>query len=216
MKFRVYAPVTIAFLFCLVILSTAPFSAFASIDDDARQKAAQAETYLKKLVDEVLVIVRDPDLIANPPAQEKTLYDKGLEIFDFNTFSMLALGPKYRKFTPQQRTDFQTYFSKLISQTYFPKLAGQDVENISINYLSNRPLKPKKKIFRTDIFTELVRGDTQIPIIYRMISRDDAPWKIYDIKIEGVSMAANYREQYSQQVSLTPEDIITQLKEKVE
>ena len=216
MRFRVSLPVTLAFLCCLFIFTMAPLSVFASIEDDAKEKAAQAETYLKKLVDEVLVIVRDPELIADPPAQEKTLYNKGLEIFDFKTFSMLALGPKYRKFTPRQREDFKTYFSKLISQTYVPKLAGQDVDNISINYLSNRPLKPKKKIFRTDIFTELVRGDTQVPIVYRMIMRDNSPWKIYDIKIEGVSMAANYREQYRQQVSLTPEDIITQLKEKVE
>lgn len=205
---------SIAVLCSLMIFSTMPATAAASAGADAR--AARAEAYLKQLVDEVLVIIRDPDLAGDPPAQEKTLYNKGLEIFDFKTFSMLALGPRYRQFTPAQREDFKAYFSRLISQTYFPKLAGQDVSGITVNYLSRRPLKPKKNIFRTDVFTELVRGQTQVPVVYRMIQRSNAPWKIYDIKIEGVSMAANYREQYRHQVSLTPEEIITQLKEKVE
>lgn len=48
-----------------------------------------------------------------------------------------------------------------------------------------------------------------------MIRKEGAAWRVYDIKIEGVSMAANYREQYRQQISSTPDQIIAQLKEKV-
>ena len=198
---------------CLLLV---PNAALASVDDMAKEKAGQAESHLKLRVEEVLEIVKDPDLIADPAVQEQTLYDKGLEIFDFNTFSMLALGPKYRSFTTRQREEFIHYFSKLMSKTYFPKLAGQDVQNVSILYLDTRSLKPKKNIFRIDISTELVKGDLHVPIVYRMIQRDSSEWKIYDIKIEGVSMAANYREQYRQKVSQTPEDIITQLREKVD
>jgi len=48
-----------------------------------------------------------------------------------------------------------------------------------------------------------------------MIKNKGADWKIYDVKIEGVSMVANYREQYIQNMSQTPDDIINELKEKV-
>ncbi len=177
--------------------------------------SVQAESELKSMVDEVLVLIRDTELAKVPEKQEKALYDKAFQIFDFNTFSMLALGPKYRDFTDQQRKDFIFYFSKLISQTYFPKLAGQDVNNLTINYLKNSPLKVKRDIYRTDILTELIQGDLKVPIVYRMISKNNQPWRVYDIKIEGVSMAANYREQYHQQITSTPDEIIAQLKEKV-
>ncbi len=207
---------TLIIVGCLMTLLLISTLAFASIDAKAKEKANQAQAHLKSQVDEVLEIVRDPGLIADPATQEKTLYDKGFEIFDFKTFSMLALGAKYKSFSDQQRKDFIFYFSKLISQSYFPKLVDQDMNNISIRFLKNHPLKPKKNVFRTDVFTELVKGETHIPIVYRMIQRQTTAWKIYDIKIEGVSMAANYREQYRQQISLTPEDIITQLREKVE
>ena len=51
MRFRVSLPVTLAFLCCLFIFTMAPLSVLASIEDDAREKAAQAESYLKKLVE---------------------------------------------------------------------------------------------------------------------------------------------------------------------
>ncbi|MCG8685794.1 MAG: ABC transporter substrate-binding protein [Desulfobacterales bacterium] len=188
---------------------------FASIEEQVLQKSKEAQNRLETQVIEVLTIVQNKELAADPLHYEQVLYDKALEIFDFNTFSMLALGRKYRTFSPSQKQDFVHYFSKLISKTYFPKLAGQDLDNIVVNILSARGLKPKKGIFRTQVFTELIQGDTRIPITYSMIQRDTSDWKIYDVKIEGVSMAANYMEQYRQQISLTPDEIITQLKEKV-
>ncbi|MCP3944469.1 MAG: ABC transporter substrate-binding protein [Desulfobacteraceae bacterium] len=175
-----------------------------------------AQNYLKTSVDEILATIQDPRLIKAPNEQEQILYNKAMELFDFKTFSMLSLGNKYRSFSSDQRDLFIHYFSKLISHTYFAKLAGQDVQNINVRYLKNTPLAPKKNIFRTDISTLLVQGETQIPVIYRLIKKNTPNWKIYDIKVAGVSMAANYREQYRQHVSQTPEAIIKELMEKVE
>lgn len=188
----------------------------ASTGDDAAQKAVQAKAALEAKVNEVLAIIQDQMLIADPEKQEQLLYDKGLEIFDFNTFSMLSLGRKYREFSPDQQKEFITWFSKLISSTYFPKLAGKDVSDIRVIYQDVQGLAPKKGIFRTDITTELIHGDTRVDVVYRMIQKLTPEWRVYDIKIEGVSMAANYREQFKQDLSLTPEKIITNLKEKVD
>lgn len=175
----------------------------------------QAQSHLKTAVDEILAIIQDPHFDAGSKDQEKILYDKAVGLFDFETFSMLSLGKKYQSFSKAQKKDFVYYFSRLISQTYFDKLSGQEVQNISIDYLENLPLKPKQNIFRTDILTEIVHGQTKIPVTYRMIKNKTADWKIYDVKIEGVSMVANYREQYIQNMSQTPDDIINELKEKV-
>ena len=208
---RVVPALTLAFFIAATTWKGPAFAGSSQEPDWSRQ----AQSDLKTMVDEVLVLIRDPELVKAPKNQEKALYDKAFHIFDFNTFSMLALGPKYRKFTDQQRKDFIFYFSKLISQTYFPKLAGQDVNNLTINYLKNSPMKVKREIYRTDILTELIQGDLKVPVVYRMIRKNKQPWRVYDIKIEGVSMAANYREQYHQQILATPDEIIAQLKEKV-
>ncbi len=176
----------------------------------------EAQDYLKTSVDEILETIQDPKFAKNPNEQEKVLYGRAMVLFDFKTFSMLSLGRKFRSFSKDQKEEFVYCFSKLISQTYFTRLAGQDVQNITINYLENTPLTPKKNIFRTDISTQIVQGVNQIPVTYRMIKKESSNWKIYDITVAGVSMAANYREQYRQQISQTPEAIIKELREKVE
>jgi len=210
---RIFLKLKLFIIFSLILTFGSP--SLATIDQEMAQKAKEAESHLKETIDQVFTLIRDKDLAAVPEKHEQVLYDKALEIFDFNTFAMLSLGAKYRSFDTRQRKDFIHYFSKLISKTYFPKLAGQDVNNLTIIYLKNRPLKPKREIYRTDIETELIQGNLHIPVIYRMIQKENKGWKIYDLKIEGVSMAANYGEQYREQITITPDEIIANLKEKV-
>lgn len=200
-------------IFCLILILSGSLG-FAGTSNQAVENESLA--HLESRVNQVLEIIQDKDLISDPVRQEQVLYEKSFEIFDFDIFSRLALGRKYREFSAAQRKTFTTYFSKLISNTYFPKLAGQDVSNIKILYLDVHALKPGRDMLRTDISTDLVQADTQVAIVYRMLQKKGQEWKIYDIKIEGVSMAANYREQFKEQVSQTPDEIIAQLREKVE
>ncbi len=199
--------------FCF-FLSISPLALGQTGSNDSAPEI-QAQVHLKTAVEGILSIIQDPHFNASSKEQEQALYDKAMGLFDFETFSMLSLGKKYQGFSTEQKKDFTYYFSKLISQTYFDKLAGQELQNITIKYLENIPLKPNKNIFRTDILTEIVRGETKIPVVYRMIRNKTQEWKLYDVKIEGVSMVANYREQYIQNISQTPDEIIKELKEKV-
>jgi phospholipid transport system substrate-binding protein len=199
------------------------FSQFSIVPDCQADQLSQpipmemdAQNHLKKSVEDIIATIQDPLFTKDPQEQEKLFYAKAMKLFDFNTFSMLSLGNKNRAFSKDQKKEFVYYFSKLISQTYFTRLAGQDVQNITIEYLKNTPLKPKKNLFRTDIATRIVQGEKKIPVTYRMIKKKAQDWKIYDIKVTGISMVANYREQYQQQISLTPEAIIKELREKVE
>jgi len=176
----------------------------------------EALDHLKLSVDQILATIQDPKFTQDPDEQEQIFYTRAMELFDFKTFSMLSLGRKFKFFTKDQKESFVYYFSKLISQTYFTQLAGKDVQNVTIQYMENRPLKPKKNMFRTDILTQISQGEKQIQVTYRMIKKKTRDWKIYDIKVAGVSMAANYREQYRQKLSQTPEAIIIELREKVE
>ncbi len=204
--------------FLCLVLGFLPVS--VGLANDADQPGIsfeiQALDQLRLSVDEVLATIQDPKFTQNPKEQEQIFYARAMELFDFKTFSMLSLGRKFRSFTNEQKESFVYYFSKLISQTYFTQLAGKDVQNIVIKYMENTPLKPKKNMFRTDISTQIAQGEKQIQVTYRMIKKKTQAWKIYDIKVAGVSMAANYREQYRQQISQTPEAIITELREKVE
>lgn len=175
----------------------------------------EALDHLRIVVDELLATIQDPKFTQDPGEQEQLFYTRAMELFDFKTFSRLSLGKKFKSFTKDQKESFVYYFSKLISQTYFTQLAGKDVQNVTIQYMENTPLKPKKDMFRTDILSQIAQGEKQIQVTYRMLKKKTRDWKIYDIKVAGVSMAANYREQYRQRLSQTPDAIISELREKV-
>ncbi len=217
MQLKVFLPLLCVF-FCFSQVSIALTGQAGQGDQPMESISLEiaAQDYLKTSVDEILATIQDPEFTNNPNEQEQVLYSRAIVLFDFKTFSMLSLGRKFRSFSKDQKEEFVYYFSKLISRTYFTRLAGKDVQNITVNYLANIPLTPKKNIFRTDISTQIVQGENQIPVTYRMIKKESSNWKIYDITVAGVSMAANYREQYRQQISQTPEAIIKELREKVE
>jgi phospholipid transport system substrate-binding protein len=208
------------FFILLVLFQISPGLSSVADQDQSNLLAIpleiKAQDHLKAVVDEILVTIQDPGFTKEPQEQEQIFYKKAMELFDFKTFSMLSLGRKFRSFSNDQKEQFVYYFSKLISQTYFTRLAGKDVHNITITYLKSTPLKPKRNIFRTDISTQMAQGEKQIAVTYRMIKKDTIAWKIYDIKVAGISMAANYRGQYREKISQTPEDIIKELRQKVE
>jgi phospholipid transport system substrate-binding protein len=203
-----------AFFFALCFVQVSP-----GLANDTRPGIAfeiEALDHLKLSVAQILATIQDPTFTQNPEEQEKLLYARAMDLFDFKTFSLLSLGKKFQSFSNDQKEVFVYYFSKLISQTYFTRLVGKNVQNITIRYMETTPLKPKKNMLRTDVSTQISQGEKQIQITYRMIKKKSRDWKIYDIKVAGVSMAANYREQYRQQISQTPEAIITELRGKVE
>ncbi len=194
---------------CLAVLGSGMVLAAPSAAD------AGAQTELKAFVDDMLALIREAPEGSSLASRSGKLHDRAMKMFDFSTFSMLSLGAKYRSFSDAQKDEFTQCFSQLICNTYVAKLEGQKVDNIQIEYDDPVPLDPKRDTLRSDVPSRIIQEGGPIPIIYRMIKRGDGDWKIYDVKIEGVSMAANYREQFRQAVSDSPEKIINDIKEKL-
>lgn len=176
---------------------------------------AQAKQQLQSYLDDMIGLIQETRGGVSLEEREKRLYDRAMEHFDFKTFSQLALGRKYRNFSEPQLDEFVYYFSRLISKTYVSRLQGQSLEKIVVLYDETRSLPPKEGLWRVDVFTRLIHAEISIPIVYRLIKRASTDWKIYDVQIEGVSMAANYRDQFREMLSDSPRQIINDLKEKV-
>ncbi len=194
---------------CLIVLGSGVAFAGPSAAD------TEAQAQLKAFVDDMLSLIRETPEGVTLASRKDQLHDRAMKMFDFSTFSMLSLGAKYRSFSDAQKEAFTQCFSQLICNTYVAKLEGQRVDNIQIEYDDPMPLAPKRDTLRSDVPSRIIQEGVPIPVIYRMIKRGDGEWKIYDVKIEGVSMAANYREQFRQAVNDSPEKIINDIKEKL-
>ena len=147
---------------------------------------------------------------------EEKLFKQAEELFDFRAFAMGALGRNWRRFSENQKTEFSKHFARLIAQTYFAKIEDSELKGLEIKYIKTEMLDATKSgVERADIFSEVTIDGVVTPVDYRMLKKDMEGWKIYDVKIEGVSMVGNYREQYRQRFNDSPEQFINEIKEKI-
>lgn len=116
--------------------------------------------------------------------------------FDFNKISKLALGKNWRKVSESQRERFTEEFRLLLIRTY--STAMLEYADEEIRFLPFRGDVSKKKV---KVAMEILQsGGPSIPMAFSMYLNKEEAWKIYDIKIDGISLVTNYRTTFSTRI----------------
>jgi phospholipid transport system substrate-binding protein len=165
---------------------------------------------LKVAIDRILAIVQDPALRQPGKADERRQKIRAIanEVFDWQETGKRALARHWEGRSPQEREEFSKLFADLLERSYVGKIEGYSGEKILY----------EKEIVdgdRAEVRTKLVtKAGTQIPIDYQMQKAGDR-WRVYDVKIENVSLVLNYRSQFNRiiQQSGYPE-LVNRLKTK--
>jgi phospholipid transport system substrate-binding protein len=131
------------------------------------------------------------------------------EVFDYKELSRRTLGREWKKFKPDQQTEFIDLFSQLLENVYADRILAYTHEKIEFGK------ETELKKGRVEVESYIITLDnTKVPLFYRM-SDKSGQWRVYDVVIEGVSMIKNYRGQFRQILSKKkPEDLLQTLREK--
>jgi len=131
---------------------------------------------------------------------------------NFQRMTASAVGPAWRKASPEQRQNLEAEFKTLLVRTYAGAM-GQ-AQNLSFTV---RPLRAapddKEVIVRTLIKG---RGDP-VQLDYRLEKTPGvgAGWKIYNLNVLGVWLVDTYRSQFAQEINAKGIDgLITTLTER--
>lgn len=116
---------------------------------------------------------------------------------DFRAMSKLALGKNWRSATEDQQDRFVDAFKNMLIRTYSKSLteyAGQEIVFL--------PYRPPAEGKRTVTVQTQIKQDSGpvIPIDYSLRIKDDI-WKVYDIKIDGISLVTNYRNTFAADIN---------------
>lgn len=155
-------------------------------DELVRQTSDKVLTTLEKNKD---VYKKDPDQIF------VLVNDIILPHLDFKAMSQLALGKHWKDANKEQQDKFTAAFKTMLVRTYSKSLTaytGQEVEYLPFT------LPEDKKV--VTVKTQ-VKQDTgpAIPIDYRLRIKNDT-WKVFDIKIDGISLVTNYRNSFNAEI----------------
>lgn len=166
----------------------------------------------KNVTEEVLAILRaDKEIHAGDLSKAVELIEtRILPHFDFPTTTRLVMGKNWAQATPEQRQALTSEFRTLLVRTYAASLTLY--RDQSIDY---RPLKLTPR--DTDVIVKSVvrqaRGEP-ISVDYAM-EKTEGGWKVYDVKIAGISLVENYRTTFSAEIQRSGVDgLIKALAEK--
>lgn len=116
--------------------------------------------------------------------------------FDFNKMSKLALGKNWRKADALQQEKFTEEFQLLLVRTY--STAMLEFTDEEIKFLPFRGDLAKKKV---KVAMEIIQlGGPSIPMALSMYLNKEKEWKVYDVKIDGISLVTNYRSSFATKI----------------
>jgi phospholipid transport system substrate-binding protein len=151
----------------------------------------------RSVTDEVLAIVRaDKELQAGNPQKVAQLVEtKVLPHFNFTRMTQLAVGKNWRQASPEQQRVLTEEFKTLLVRTYTTAFTQYKNQTIDIKPLRMSPSD-------TDVIVKsAIRQPTGQPIaVDYSMEKAGQTWKVYDVKIEGISLVENYRNTFNGEI----------------
>ena len=136
---------------------------------------------------------------------------------DFPRITRLVIGKYWRTASPAQQQQLIKEVKDLLIRSYVTAMSSyvDDIiavaEKQGIKYLPSRDKSGDKKAsVRATIALE---GGQKADVQYQLYYRDE--WKIYDIRLEGISLAITYRTSFGEQIKRDGLDnLITELADR--
>ena len=181
------------FNFIFVSLLLAISNSFAQTPD----QSTTPDALIKMVVTEVMATVKaDPDIQkGNIPKIVDLVEKKIVPYTDMRRTTEMAMGPNWKKATPEQQAQLTSEFKNLLIRTYSGALSQLRDQTVQFKALRAAP-DDKEVVVKTVV---LGRGDP-VPLDYRLEKTANG-WKVYDMNIMGVWLVEAYRNQFANQIS---------------
>jgi phospholipid transport system substrate-binding protein len=155
------------------------------------------DALIKMVVTDVMTSVKaDPDIQkGNIPKVMELVEKKIVPFTDMRRTTEMAMGPNWKKATPEQQAILTSEFKTLLMRTYSGALSQLRDQTVQFKALRAAP-DDKEVVVKTVV---IGRGDP-ISLDYRL-EKGSNGWKVYDMNIMGAWLVEAYRNQFSNQIS---------------
>lgn len=152
------------------------------------------ESVIRHTAEEVIAAVKaDKSIQAGDRNKAYALINqKVLPHFDFTRMTRLAMGRNWNQASGAQQQQITEAFKDLLVRTYSSSLSQYKDQVLQVKG-SEVQAADQEAVVHTLLVPS---GGQTIPIDYNMeqVAND---WKVYDIKVDGVSLVTNYRGEFS-------------------
>jgi phospholipid transport system substrate-binding protein len=194
------AAATAAVALGAALLAGAPGAAAQAQAQGAQASAAQVsaemtapDVLVKTVTLEVVdIIQKDKEIQKGDKKKVIALIEtKVLPHFNFQTMTSSAVGRNWDKASAVQRARLQEEFKTLLVRTYSSAIAAYSNQKFEF-----RPLRAKPTDTDVTVNVRVMQGGSQpVTIDYDMEKRPTG-WKVWDVRVGGISLVANYRTEF--------------------
>ena len=164
----------------------------------AQAQVVAPDVLVKTITDEVVTVLKeDKDIQAGDTKKVAGLIEtKVLPHFNFTRMTRLAMARNWRLASPEQQAELTNEFKTLLVRTYSTAISSYREQKIDY-----KPLRAKPEDTEVTVKAEVRQpGATQpVSIDYEMEKTSNG-WKVYDVKVGGVSLVTTYRETFAAEV----------------
>ena len=176
--------------FAVLLVSAASMLAGA-----ARAADEAPDVFIKRLSTEVLQLIKtDKSIQSGEVDRIVALVDaKVMPNVNFDRMAASAIGPAWRKATPEQKKRLQVEFKNLLVRTYAGALTEIGNQTVVVKPV-RAAADDKEVVVRSEVAGQ---GDV-IQLDYRLEKTpgQGSGWKIYNLNVLGVWMVETYRNQF--------------------
>ncbi len=136
----------------------------------------------------------------NPEQVSMLINEIVVPILDLTSISKLVLGRYWKQASEEQRINFISEFKDMLIRTYAKSLV--DHGSAKIKVLPSHGMQEDK--YHT-VQTELDIGSGKAPLQVAYVFRNNEQngWKVLDLKVDGLSLAKNFRSSFNQEIKET-------------
>jgi len=175
--------------FCLLFALLVPLA-------QAQQPAP--DVLVKSITEEVVAILKkDQDIQAGDPKKVADLIDtKVVPHFNFIRMTRLAMARNWRLASPEQQKELAGEFKTLLVRTYSTALSNYRDQQIDY-----KPLRAKPEDTEVTVKSDVKQSGSSQPVsIDYEMEKTPNGWKVYDVKVGGVSLVTTYRDTFASEV----------------
>jgi phospholipid transport system substrate-binding protein len=164
----------------------------------AQAQGLAPDVLVKSITEEVVAILKKDQAIQAGDSKKAAdvIETKIVPHFNFIRMTRIAMGRNWRLASPEQQKELAGEFKTLLVRTYSTALSNYREQQIDY-----RPLRAKPEDTEVTVRSDVRQSGSSQPIsIDYEMEKTPNGWKVYDVKVGGVSLVTTYRDTFASEV----------------
>jgi phospholipid transport system substrate-binding protein len=174
------------------------YALFALLIPLAQAQQLAPDVLVKSITEEVVAILKkDQDIQAGDAKKAADLIDtKVVPHFNFVRMTRIAMARNWQLASPEQQKELAGEFKTLLVRTYSTALSNYRDQQIDY-----KPLRAKPEDTEVTVKSDVKQSGSSQPVsIDYAMEKTPNGWKVYDVKVGGVSLVTTYRDTFASEV----------------